>query len=94
MLSWFFASERIPDDGVEGSNRWRLRSAALDDALERGRRTTDRAARVRAYVDAQRILAEALPIVPLWHEDVVAVIGPRASAFEVARNGRFGTLAR
>ena len=73
---------------------WRLRSAALDEALERGRRSTERASRVAAYVDAQHILARELPIVPLWHEDVVAVLSSRAVGFVVPRNARFDTLAR
>lgn len=94
VLSWFFASDRIPGPGVEGSNRWRLRSASLDAALERGRRAIEREARVEAYLEAQQILSEALPIIPLWHEDVVAVLGPRAKGFAVPRDGRYATLAR
>jgi peptide/nickel transport system substrate-binding protein len=94
VLSWFFGSDRIPSAEREGANRWRLRSDALDAALERGRLTTDRAERVAAYREAQHILARRLPVIPLWHEDVVAVEGPRARDFDVPRLGRFGTLAR
>ncbi len=93
LLAWFFSSERIPGGGNEGANRWRFRSPELDAALERGRTTTDRAARRAAYVEAQRILARDLPVVPLWHDDVVAVTGPRLRDYEVPRDGRFGTLA-
>lgn len=95
VLSWFFGSDRIPDgERVEGANRWRFRSAELDAALERGRRAVDRGERIAAYVVAQRILARELPVIPLWHEDVVAVVGPRASGFVVPRDARFSTLAR
>jgi ABC-type transport system substrate-binding protein len=94
VLSWFFAPSHVPEGGAEGSNRWRLRSAALDAALERGRSTTERAERVRAYLEAQQILARELPVIPLWHEDVVAVLGPRARGFAVPRDGRYATLAR
>lgn len=94
VLSWFFASDRIPEGTtVEGANRWRFRSAELDAALERGRVTIDRAGRVDAYRVAQQILARELPVIPLWHEDVVAVAGPRAHDFVVPRDGRFSTLA-
>lgn len=94
MLSWFFGSDRIPGAGSEGANRWRLRSVALDAALERGRARIERAERVAAYRQAQRILAQELPVIPLWHEDVIAVGNARARAFRTPRLGRFGTLAR
>jgi peptide/nickel transport system substrate-binding protein len=95
VLSWFFASDRVPAGARdEGANRWRFRNPALDAALERGRKTPDRTRRRDAYREAQRILAEELPVVPLWHEDVVAVSNRRARSFAVPRDGRFGTLAR
>jgi peptide/nickel transport system substrate-binding protein len=94
VLSWFFGSDRIPEAGrVEGANRWRLRSPELDAALERGRASHDRDERIAAYRDVQRILATALPVAPLWHEDVTAVIAPDARAYDVPRDGRLGTLA-
>jgi peptide/nickel transport system substrate-binding protein len=94
VLSWFFGSDHVPGTGNEGANRWRLRSAALDAALERGRAHVEPEIRIAAYADAQRILAEELPVIPLWHEDVVAVEDARARAFHVARLGRFNPLAR
>jgi ABC-type transport system substrate-binding protein len=94
VLSWFFGSEHVPGGGREGANRWRMRNATLDAALERGRATPVRAERIAAYAEAQRILAAQLPVIPLWHEDVVAVTGPRARDFDVPRDGRFATLAR
>lgn len=94
VLTWFFGGEHVPGPGREGANRWRMRSAALDAALERGRTTTVRSERIAAYRDAQRILAEQLPVIPLWHEDVVAITGARAADFDVPRDGRFATLAR
>ncbi len=94
VLAWFFTSEHIPGEGREGANRWRMRDAVLDAAFERGRATNVRAERVAAYRDVQRILAEQLPVIPLWHEDVVAITDARAAAFDVPRDGRFATLAR
>ena len=94
VLTWFFSSDRIPGPNRSGgANRWRFRSPALDDWLERGRATPVRAHRIRAYREAQAILADELPVIPLFHEDVVAVIGRRAGHFDVPRDGRFGTLA-
>jgi peptide/nickel transport system substrate-binding protein len=93
VLSWFFASERIPIPGQrEGANRWRLRDPELDDALERGRAHTDRAVRIEAYQRAQHLLARDLPVIPLWHDDVVAVTSARLTDFRVPRDARLGTL--
>jgi peptide/nickel transport system substrate-binding protein len=94
VLSFFFGSDHVPGAGREGANRWRLRSAALDRALESGRAQVDREARKAAYRDVQRILAHELPVIPLWHEDVVAVETQRARGFQVPRLGRFEPLAR
>jgi len=93
VLSWFFQSDRIPEKGKrEGANRWRLRSPELDEVLERGRANTDRATRVAAYHQAQHLLARDLPVIPLWHDDVVAVTSRQLSDFRVPRDARLGTL--
>jgi peptide/nickel transport system substrate-binding protein len=94
VLSWFFGSDHVPGEGREGANRWRMRSPALDAALERGRAHVEPQVRFAAYAEAQRILAEELPVIPLWHEDVVAVEDRRARDFRVPRLGRFDPLAR
>lgn len=94
VLSWFFASDHVPEQGHEGANRWRIRDARLDAAFELGRTHPDRPSRLRAYAQAQRILAEELPVIPLWHEDAVAVEDALARKFHVSRLGRFDPLAR
>jgi peptide/nickel transport system substrate-binding protein len=95
VLSWFFGSDRIPEKGKrEGGNRWRLRDPALDQLLERGRANTDRPTRIAAYQQAQHLLARDLPVIPLWHDDVIAVTSQRLPDFRVPRDARFGTLAR
>jgi peptide/nickel transport system substrate-binding protein len=94
VLDWFFGSEHVPSEGREGANRWRMRSPALDAAFERGRTHVEPEIRFAAYEEAQRILAAELPVIPLWHEDVVAVGDRRAEAFRVPRLGRFDPLAR
>jgi peptide/nickel transport system substrate-binding protein len=94
VLNWFFASDRIPEPGVrEGGNRFRMRDVELDRALEEGRREHDLARRKSAYRTVQHILARELPVIPLWHEDVVSVVSARLGGYEVPRDARFGTLA-
>ncbi len=94
LLYWWFGRDRIPGPGREGANRWRYTEAELEAALERGRVQVDRAERTAAYRDVQRLLADALPVIPLWHEDVVAVRGPQARDIAAPRDGRFSTIAR
>jgi peptide/nickel transport system substrate-binding protein len=94
-LSWFFASDKIPIPGrAEGANRWRFRYKELDEALERGRIRHIRSQRVIEYREVQRILAQELPVIPLWHEDTVAIANRRVWKYKVPRDGRFGTLAQ
>ncbi|MAQ17025.1 MAG: hypothetical protein CMN30_19810 [Sandaracinus sp.] len=93
VLSWFFDSSRIPEGGQVGANRWRLRDAEVDAALERGRAATTRRERVAAYQRVQERLAEILPVVPLWQDAKVAVVR-RGSRFRVPRDGRLTPLAR
>jgi peptide/nickel transport system substrate-binding protein len=93
VLQFFFGSDRVPGAGREGGNRWRMRSADLDAAFEQGRANVAEPVRKEAYARAQRILAEQLPVIPLWHEDVVAVESRDARDFAVPRLARFAPLA-
>jgi peptide/nickel transport system substrate-binding protein len=93
FLSWFFASDRIPSATTAGANRWRFRNDEIDAAFERGVRTFDRDDRKHAYADVQRILHREMPVIPLFHEDVVVVV-KRGLAYEAPRDGRLAPLAR
>jgi peptide/nickel transport system substrate-binding protein len=93
VLNWFFASERIPNPPTrEGGNRFRFRSPALDAMLEAGRRETELAKRAEIYRGAQHLLARELPVIPLWHEDVVAVVSARLAGYNAPRDGRYASL--
>lgn len=72
-LGFWFGSAAIPTAGnpTAGGNRWRFRDAELDAALDAGLRALGPDARRPHYQRAQRILAERLPVIPLWHGDVV-----------------------
>ncbi|MEM9072375.1 MAG: ABC transporter substrate-binding protein [Myxococcota bacterium] len=93
VLNWFFSSTHIPENGQLGANRWRLRDDVLDRALESGRVAASRDQRQRAYRIVQGRLHAALPVLPLWQEETIAVVR-RGVDFDVPRDGRFGTLAR
>lgn len=93
VLHWFFASERIPEGGQVGANRWRIRDQRLDAALEAGRSVMDLNQRRAAYTIVQERLADELPVLPLWQEHNVAVVRA-GTEFDVPRDGRFSTLFR
>ena len=92
VLSWFFDSTRIPGPQSEGANRWRYANRELDTMFEQGRTQIERERRRTVYEAIQRMLARDLPVLPLWQPETVAVVR-RGSAFDVPRDGRFGTLA-
>lgn len=73
-------------------NRSFFMDPEVDCLLELGKRTTTRDARVLYYRRIQEILAEEIPILPLWHEDNVAVIARRLEGYEVLPINRYRPL--
>lgn len=91
----YFHSSRIPSKAdPNAGNRWRYRSQALDDLVGRGREVMDRDQRRPLYEEAQAILARDLPIVPLWHEDVIVVSNIDVSGYVILPSARFAGLTR
>lgn len=89
----YFHSERIPTaDNIHVHNRWRYANPELDRLLEAGRREMDRTRRLAIYREVQTILARDVPVVPLWHEDNVAVMNVDLENFEIMPNARFRGL--
>lgn len=94
-LGFWFASTSIPENGQTGGNRWRFRDPTLDALLTAGAAASGPEARRPFYVAAQRRLAEGLPVIPLWHPDVVYVLrSPWRVGAEAPRgDGRLDFLA-
>lgn len=94
ILWTLFASAARPSaaNPRAGLNRWRFSHAAFDDAVDRGKRAIERDQRRAHYAQAQRILAEELPVVPLWHPDVVFAGAPRVQGLRSRGDSRFDTL--
>jgi len=95
-LAFWFASSSIPTASAPnaGGNRWRFRSAELDEALEAGASVVGPDARRPHYQRAQRILAQELPVIPLWHADVVFVMSRRYEGLEPRGDGQLDFLLR
>lgn len=96
LYTTFFASDRVPtrEDPDRGGNRARYRNPEVDRLLAAGRRALDLDERRGIYGEIQKILARDLPIVPLWHEDTVAVLGKSVTGYEIVPTGQFVSLAR
>lgn len=87
---WFFHSSRWPSDkDPDGSNRWRYKNAEMDRIVEAGRAELDPAKRKLIYAEAQRLGAEELPIIPLWHEDNVVLSNVTVTGYQIVPNARF-----
>jgi peptide/nickel transport system substrate-binding protein len=90
VLRVFLHSAFIPP---VGSNRGRVQDAELDRLLDEGDRARGVEARRAIYAQVERRIREELFIVPLWHEDQVAVTSFRARTFVPSREGRWLSLA-
>ena len=93
VLSWFFHPRGVPGEGGQGKNRARYRSALAGELLDRASETADRAVRREIYRQLADTMAVDLPVVPLWHEDQVAVVSERARGFLPSAEGRWLALA-
>jgi len=90
VLRVFLHSSSIPP---AGANRGRVRDAEVDRLLDLGEATLDPAARRAIYAELDaRVRREAL-LVPLWHEDQIAVTSERARGFVPSAEGRWLGLA-
>lgn len=95
LLRGAYHSANVPTEANHwgGLNRGALRDAPLDALLEaatRGSPTERRA----LYAQAQERLDTLVPMVPLWHENTVAVVSRRLQGFEPSAHGLFTPLAR
>jgi peptide/nickel transport system substrate-binding protein len=94
LLYTYFHSSRIPHPGdPNANNRWRYRNAKVDELTTAGRRELDREKRIALYAQVQQQLGADLPIVPLWHEDTVAIVNATVDGFVAWPNARLSGLA-
>ena len=89
----YFHSSRVPDaKNPDGLNRWKYRNARVDELTARGRAELDREARKTLYSEVQKILADELPVVPLWHEDNVTFTNRSVEGYTMSPNARLQGL--
>jgi peptide/nickel transport system substrate-binding protein len=75
-----FHSASLPPDG---QNRGFYINPKVDRLIMEGRSTFDRAKRKTAYDEIQRIVADELPYISLYHRDNVAIMRKNVEGFEM-----------
>ncbi|HEV8660566.1 MAG TPA: ABC transporter substrate-binding protein [Thermoanaerobaculia bacterium] len=70
-----------------GQNRGYYVNPRVDQLITEGRSTFDRAKRKTAYDEIQRILADDLPYVSLYHRDNVAIMRKNIDGFQMYPSG-------
>jgi peptide/nickel transport system substrate-binding protein len=91
ILRYAFASESIPPNG---GNRGHYQNKKLDQLLAKGRTTLNEEKRKDIYFQAQKIIANELPYIFLWHEQNFAIVNQRLKGFQLYADGRLSSLAR
>lgn len=79
-----FHSDSVPP---EGQNRGYYINERVDQLIEQGRSTFDQETRKKAYDEIQRIVADELPYISLYHQSNVAVMRSYLDNFEMYPSG-------
>ncbi len=90
VLRVFLHSASIPP---AGANRGRIHDAEVDALLDEGERTKGEDARRAVYGRLETRMRDELFLIPLWHEDQIAVTSTRARGFVPSAEGRWLGLA-
>jgi peptide/nickel transport system substrate-binding protein len=89
IFRYAYASESFPP---KGGNRGRYSNAKLDALLKAAASETDQNARRALYLQAQQILAEDLPGIPLWYPDNVVIHSSRLGGLNLNPGGSYDFL--
>lgn len=89
VLRVFLHSTSIPP---AGANRGRVQDAEVDRLLDAGEAETDPVARKALYAQLEARVRDQALLIPLWHEDQVAVVSERAAGFMPSAEGRWLAL--
>jgi peptide/nickel transport system substrate-binding protein len=77
---------------IGNGNRSFFYDPELDCLLDLGIRTMTEAERLPYYQRAQEIVARELPVLPLWHEDNVAVVRSDLAGYRLLPLNRYGPV--
>ena len=89
IYHYVFHSDSVPP---KGANRGHYLNPEVDALIEEGRRTLDQAKRRAAYSKIQKIIADDLPYVSLWHPTNVVIMKKNLSGFTPYPDGDLSNL--
>jgi peptide/nickel transport system substrate-binding protein len=89
FFEYAFSSKRFPPDGA---NRGHYRNSRIDALTDQIRVEMNQEKRKLLCSEVQRILAEDLPYLPLWFNDVVSVHGRALGALDLSPSGDYNFL--
>lgn len=94
LMRQVFASSEVPSaaNHFGGLNRGGYTRPALDEVLTRAA-AAPQPERAALYQAGLMLLDEDVPVIPLWHEDLVAVLSSRVRHFAPAPNGFWTGIA-
>jgi peptide/nickel transport system substrate-binding protein len=72
-----------------GRNRGYYKNPKLDELVEKALKTEDFSKRRELYLEAQKIVFDDLPIIPLWYDLDVAIVSRRIKNFKASPAGDF-----
>ena len=84
-----FNSKNYPPNG---KNRGFYSNPEIDRLTELGRKTLDTGERKKIYSQIQKIIAEDLPYISLWHSDNIAVMSKGLHGFVLYPRGDFTSI--
>jgi peptide/nickel transport system substrate-binding protein len=90
FFEYAFSSKRFPPDGA---NRGHYRNARIDALTDQIRVEMNQGKRKALCTEVQKILAEDLPYMPLWFNDVVSVHRRSLGALDLPSTGNYNFLA-
>lgn len=91
ILEFAFSSKRFPPDGA---NRGHYRNPRMDTLTDQIHAEMNREKRKALCSEAQKILAEDLPYIPLWFTDVVSVHRRALGVLDLSPAGDYDFLAK
>lgn len=87
FLRDLFSSAYFPDRRAGGRNRSRYSNTEFDRIIEEAVNTADKTKAKDLYARAQRIVAEELPMLPLWYPSNIVITNKRIGNVKINASG-------
>ena len=90
FLKDLFASSEIPNEKRASRNRSRYSNQKVDELLNQAINETDREKAKQFYVQAQEIISNEVPMIPLWYPSNMVVANKRVENIKMNASGDWG----